>query len=851
MPTPFSRSSRWLCCLTVALTVSIGFGQETTKPGAKVKTSGPVKTADIRSLRFDHVSDLVLSAPQERWQLLATGVDSNGQEFDLTRDVKWEVTPANIVEVDSNGTVKPLANGEATVKATFLKAGRPSSARAETKIRVAGLATARPVSFTHEIVPTFTALGCNGGGCHGKTEGQNGFKLSLFGFEPHEDHDMIVHEARGRRLNFAATESSLLLVKAISAVPHGGGKRLAKESFHYDLVNQWLIQGAPNSPTTEAALKQIEVVPAIRTIPRGGHQQLAVVATFADGSRRDVTALSRFDSNQSDLASVTANGFVNILNGTGIAAVMIRYQEQATVFRATVPLGAPVEELPTEKNLIDAHLIAQWKRLGLPPSKLCTDTAFIRRVTIDLAGRLPTVTETEQFVANASENKDEALVDQLLASQDHAEYFAAKWSAVLRNRRASDKDDRNPTEAFHAWIVDSLQTNKPFDQFVREILTAEGEAVKSPPTIWYREVNEITEQLEDTAQLFLGQRIQCARCHHHPFEKWSQHDYYSMAAFFSRLVVKEAVPEKKTKDKETKKETVTPGTPFMVSLKGGEAKAEHPKTKQKLAPAGLGAVPVQLDEKTDPRERLVDWMVDPQNPYFSRMLANRYWKHFFGRGLVEPEDDLRVTNPASNPELLDALAAKFVESKFDLKAFVRLICTSSAYRLSAETNAHNALDQQSFSRFYPRRLQAEVLLDAIDAVTISNSKLSGSAKRAVALSDNVSASYFLSVFGRPDAASACECERSSDVSLAQCLHLLNSKEILNKVSGGRASKLAKDKRPHAERISELYLTALSREPSAEELEALVSHIEAKQDDAAAYADLMWVLINTKEFLFNH
>jgi hypothetical protein len=386
---------------------------------------------------------------------------------------------------------------------------------------------------------------------------------------------------------------------------------------------------------------------------------------------------------------------------------------------------------------------------------------------------------------------------------------------------------------------------------VREILTAQGEAVSSPTAIWYREVNEVSEQLEDTAQLFLGQRIQCARCHHHPFEKWSQADYYRLSAFFTRVEVTEAKPEKKTKDKETKKEIVTPGTPFRVSLKKGKAEAVHPKTKEKLAPAGLGADPLQLGQDEDPRERLVDWMVAPQNPYFSRMLVNRYWKHFFGRGLVEPEDDLRVTNPASNPELLDELAAGFTDSKYNLKALMRTICTSSAYRLSAEANQHNRQDQQGFSRFYPRRLQAEVLLDAIDAVTDSPSKWPGSAKRAVAVGDNLTGSYFLSVFGRPDAASACECERSGDVSLAQCLHLLNSKEILAKASGPRAAQLAKDKRPHAERIRELYLRAVSREPTRDELDALVAHVAGKADDAAAYADLIWVLINTKEFLFTH
>jgi hypothetical protein len=565
--------------------------------------------------------------------------------------------------------------------------------------------------------------------------------------------------------------------------------------------------------------------------------------------------MTQFEPNRPEMASVSPTGLVSAQKLPGSVAVMARYQSHVDVFRATVPLGAPTVNLPPAKNFIDGLVFKKLTELGLPPSAACDDATFLRRATIDIAGRLPTLEETRAFLADTDPGKFEKLVDRLLDSPDYVDYFANKWSAVLRNRRRGPNDDPKPTAVFHEWIRDQLRENKPYDQLVRGVLTASGQEGEVAPVVWYREVKEPAAQMEDVAQLFLGQRLGCAKCHHHPFEKWSQNDYWGMTAFFAKVVVTDAKPAKKAKNKQT-----APAEPASVSLKSGAAQITNLRTGKPVKPTELGGKELTLGNEDDPREKLVDWMVAPENPFFARTLANRYWKHFFSRGLVDPEDDMRITNPASNPELLDALAKHFVEHKFDLKDLIRTIATSQVYRISAVPNAFNADDRQNHSRFLPKRLNAEVLLDAVDVVTGAKTNFKGvpAGTRAVQLPDNQFDSYFLSVFGRPDSASACECERNGDASLAQCLHMFNSIELMEKIAGSakggktRAAQLAGDSRPHEERLKELYLVALSREPSKDELAALLAHIEKKKDSLpSAYEDIVWAVLNTKEFLFNH
>ncbi|MBL8792342.1 MAG: DUF1553 domain-containing protein, partial [Planctomycetia bacterium] len=808
--------------------------------GAAPEAKGLGDPGKLQSLTVETGRDrdgAFLLAGRDSWQqLLVTGQYQSGQVRDLSRKVTYEATPTGVVSIDPTGLVTPVQEGQATITVKF--EGVPS---ASTKVTVANIVTDLPINFPNQIVPIFTKFGCNAGGCHGKASGQNGFKLSLLGFEPREDHETRVKEGRGRRLFPASPAHSLLLLKASGGAPHGGGKKIDAESPYYKIMLRWITQGYPYGKNSDATVSRIEVLPKERLMDRGGQQQLTVVAHMSDGSAVDVTRLTQFEANLPDMAEASMTGLVTVQQLPGVVAIMTRFQEHVAVFRATIPLGAPVEKVPVARNFVDELAFAQMKKLGLPPSDLADDGTFIRRATIDIAGRLPKKEEVEVFLADQSAERVEKLIDRLLASPEYADYFANKWSAVLRNRRKAANQDPKPTIAFHTWIRNSLHENLPYDQFVREVITATGEEQDNPKVIWYREVKDMGSQVEDTAQLFLGQRLACAKCHHHPLEKWSQHDYWGLAAFFSRVEVKDP-PAPKAKNKNTPPD---PKLPFSVTHKTGAAQAVNPKTNKAVKPTTLGGALAALEKDADPRPLLADWMSQKDNPFFAKTLVNRYWKHFFGRGLVEPEDDIRVTNPPSNPELLDALAKSFVDSKFDLKQLVRTICVSQVYRLSAVPNAYNADDHQSFSRFVPRRLNAEVLLDAVDDVTLAKSAFKGVAAgtRAVQLPDNQFESYFLSVFGRPDSASACECERTSDATLAQCLHMFNSSELLGKTAGPRAKALVADKRPHEERLKELYLTALSRPPSPEETKSLLAHIEKKGTNVqAAYEDIIWAVV---------
>ncbi len=495
--------------------------------------------------------------------------------------------------------------------------------------------------------------------------------------------------------------------------------------------------------------------------------------------------------------------------------------------------------------MVDEAAFAKLRLLGIPPSEVCDDATYLRRVSIDVAGTLPTEEQVVAFLSDQDPDKRDKLLDRLLDTPEYADYFANKWNMVLRNKPRGGND--NPaTYAFYEWIWSSLYENKPYDQFVREILTAAGDPDENPAVVWYREVNENNEQVEDAAQLFLGLRIQCARCHHHPFEKWSQNDYYGFAAFFSRVGNKNRTNFRGPRGREKR-----------VFHNDGVASAKNPRSGQALKPAGLGSEPFTIPAERDPRVFLADWMSDPENPFFAKALVNRYWKHFFSRGIVEPEDDMRATNPPSNPELLDGLAQSFIDSGFDLKELVRTICRSKTYQLSSLPNEYNLKDKQNFSRYYPKRLTAEVLYDAFHQVTATTQGYGGlpAGTRALQLPNPGAGPYFLKVFGQPQGDTACECERSQEANLAQSLHLLNSSEVQGKIANasGRAAKLAADtERTHETRIQELYRWVYAREPNGEEQQIALAHIAKHEaDPKIAYEDIVWALINTKEFLFNH
>ncbi len=711
----------------------------------------------------------------------------------------------------------------------------------------------RPVSFLNDVVPVLTKTGCNSGGCHAKAGGgQNGFQLSLFGYEAAEDYDHLVKEGRARRLFPSAPDRSLVLLKATAGVPHGGGRRIMRDSPEYETLREWIAQGLPRDDGSAPKLVSLEVQPGRKLVPIGSEQRLKAIARYSDGSERDVTRLAIFETNDPGMAEVSEDGHVRISNVPGKVAVMVRFMDKVAVFNAVVPLGAPVANLPQERNFIDGHVFANLKEIGIPPSPVCDDATFIRRVTLDIAGRVPSDKETAEFLSSQSPGKRDELIDRLLKDPGYADFFANKWTALLKNRR-DDNNDITSNFAFHSWVRDSLLSNKPYNQIVRELLAATGTVMGNPPVAWYKRVKDPKTQIEDVAQLFLGVRMQCAQCHHHPFERWSQDDYYSLTAFFSQI---------------GRKPTAQRGED-MIFHKRGIATAKNVRSGKQLKPAALGDATPDIGPDEDPRLRLADWMGRADNPFFAKALVNRYWKHFFKRGLIEPEDDIRDSNPPTNPELLAALERHFIDSGFDLKELVRVIAQSNAYQLSAIPNEHNIVDQQNYSRFYPKRMQAETMLDSIDDLTLNRTSFANLpvGTRAIALPDNSynKASPFLRVFGRPDSASVCECERVQTASLSQSLHLMNASDIRQKLStgSGRAAQLAKNKKPDEENVKELYRAAFSREPKPHELKTATEFLAAPRTDAAGkpiaeakarqqkYEDLIWALVNTKEFLFNH
>lgn len=778
---------------------------------------------------------VVLRGPDAAQQLAVE--DESGR--DRTAEAQFQAAEGGVVQVDPTGLVEPKGDGQSTIK---VKVG---DREATVAVAVKEFSPGPPIHFANQIVPIFTKLGCNAGGCHGKASGQNGFRLSLLGFEPDFDYETLVKEGRGRRLFPAAPERSLLLLKATARVPHGGGRKLEPAGQEYRLIARWIAAGMPVGPADAPTVARLEVGPSARVLQAGAKQQLIVTAHYTDGSTEDVTRRAQYQTNEPEVASVGERGQVEAAAIPGLAAIMARYQGHVAVFRATVPRTGSIEPYPDfpAVNFIDEMALKQWQALGIAPSGLCGDAEFIRRARLDITGTLPTADEARAFVADADPEKRHRLIDRLLETPEYADHFTTKWADVLRNQRGNDGQAQAVTYRFHTWIRDQIARNTPFDRFAREILAASGTPESAPPVAWYRHLKTPDAFVDDTAQVFLGMRLQCAKCHHHPFEKWSQDDYYGFAAFFARVGRK---PSPRGRHAGRLTEAIFNARAGAVS---------HPKTGKVMEPKGLGGAVVEVAAVDDPRVKLADWMTDPANPYFARALVNRYWAHFFGRGLCEPIDDLRVTNPPTNPELLDALASEFIKNHYDLKQLIRTITASRIYGLSSIPNESNARDRQSFARHYPRRMPAEVLLDAIAQLTDVPTSFNGlpPGTRAIELPDEAAGSTFLDIFGRPKRDTACECERVTDATLGQSLMLLNSGDVQSKLTApaGRAAALVKDERPDSEKIAGLFWAAFGRAPSQTEADRALAHLDAHKDKRQqAFEDILWALINAKEFQFN-
>ena len=800
--------------LTVALLLTLLFGSAPAHAAVRVTPSA-----------------VTLDSPEASQQLLVTLETGDG-----TRTATYEIADPAVAAVDAAGRVTPKAEGKTEV---IVKHGTET---VRVPVAVTGLKTPRPVSFEQEIIPILTKATCNSGGCHGKAEGQGGLKLSVFGFDPAADFQAFVSEGRGRRVFPSAPENSLFLLKATGTAPHGGGKKLDKDGHHYRRLLRWVREGTRFAEEKVPAATALEVEPNQRTLALGATQQLRVTAIFADGSRRCVTAEAGYDSNAGNIAGVDGRGLITAGDKPGEAAILVRYMGQVTVCRITLPRPGVKFPRPAEANFIDKHVWDKLERLGIPPSELADDAAFLRRVYLDTIGTLPTAAEASAFLADAAPNKREKLIDALLERPEFADFWAMKWSDILK----VDKDAVTPqgAVAMTRWIRRQLAENRPYDQFARDIVLARGSTTADGPAAIYKALATPEIAAQSISQVFLGVRIECAQCHHHPSEKWAQDDYWALAGMFSGVVRKplpggaEAV-------------VWTIGTDLGPKVGKGKKAKMAPGSGVPAAP--LGVEPKEFAPSEDRRRVLADWMTAPDNPYFATMIANRMWAHYFGRGLVEPIDDIRATNPASNEPLLAALTAHLREKKYDLKALTKTLLMSRAYQLTSAATPGNATDEQNFSHAAVKPMAAEVLLDAVSQLTGAPEKFNGWPEgfRAIQVWDNRMPSYFFRIFGRPVRYSVCECERGTDPSIAQALHLMNSPEIAAKIRArtGAARKLADSDKKPAAIIDELFLAAFSRRPTDAERTKLLEAF-SDNDRRAAVEDVMWALLNSKEFLYN-
>lgn len=770
-----------------------------------------------------------ISRPEDSQQLLVTDVQGPIQK-DLTRDVRYAVAPPAVIRVDADGLVHPLAEGATTLSifagATELKV----------PVTVSGLVSPAPVSFEHEITPILTKARCNAGGCHGKAEGQNGFKLSLLGFDGPFDYDALIKQGRGRRVVVASPRHSLLLRKATAEVPHGGGLKIEPEGPQYKRVLRWIASGAPFDVPDDKPIVSIEVEPAEMVMLPRETRQLRVTATDSAGGKRCATVETEFISNAGPIIEANSRGLLQAGDIPGEAAVLVRYLGHVAVCRVVVPRAGQNITRPPENNFIDKLVWDKLIRLGIEPGVAIDDAGFLRRAYLDTIGTLPTAAEARKFLTDTAPDKRAKLVDGLLARPEYADFWAMKWGDILRADKI--KVTHQGTVGLTRWLHKQFQNNRPYDEMAREILTAQGPVQSESPAAFFKAVDQPELASRSISQLFLGVRIECAQCHHHPSERWGQDDYAGLAGFFTGVSLK-PLPDT---------------TQSVVSRAGTDVK--HPRTGLPVKARALGAKDADFTNVSDRRQVLAAWMTAPDNPYFAKAIANRLWAHYLGRGLVEPIDDLRATNPPTNEPLMDALAAHLREVKYDIKAFMRTLLNSRVYQLSTVSNESNQADRQNFSHAWPKAVPAEVLLDAVCQTTGAPEKFNGwpLGTRSIQVWDNRMPSYFFRIFGRPVRATVCECERSNEPSISQALHLLNSPEINEKIASraGVARQLADSPKTPDEITDEVYLGTLSRFPTAEERALMKQSFDAPgATRRQAVEDVLWSVLNTKEFMYNN
>jgi hypothetical protein len=785
--------------------------------------------ADLAELRVSP-PDVQLVTNGARQSIVVQAVYSDGITRDVTEQSNW--TFANTALVRREGTtLYPAADGETQLTVEF------GGKSVMLPVKVLKAAESRPISFKLDVMPVFMKAGCNSGSCHGAARGKDGFRLSLFGFDADGDHHRLCRELPGRRINLAVPEASLLVEKSTGAVPHTGGKRFEPDSELCRTLVEWVRAGVPQDPPDVATCTSMDIYPKQAVLDgEGEKQRVTVRATYSDGTVRDVTSLALFLSNNDNSASISPDGVVTA-GARGEAFVMARFATHTVGSQYIVlPRGLQYQEQPLQPvNYVDELVAAKLKKLRIHPSGPCTDEEFLRRISIDLVGILPTIDEYNAFLADPDPAKRAKRIEELLARKEFTEIWVSKWAELLM-MRSSNQVSYKSIVLYYQWLSDQIADNVPLDKMVQSLLSSSGGTFKVPQTNFYQMEQDRLKVAENVAQMFMGMRIQCAQCHNHPFDRWTQDDYYNFAAFFAQI------GRKQTEDERER---------IIFNSGGGEVK--HVVTGRDAVPVFLGGGPADVAGK-DRRAVLAQWLASPSNPYFAKNFANRVWQHFFGIGIVEQVDDVRISNPESNPELLDALARKLTASNYDFKALVRDICQSQTYQRSTQRNESNATDERNFAHQTIRRIKAESMFDIISQVTNTKPKFRGLpvGARAVQIADGATSDYFLTTFGRATRETACSCEVKMEPTLSQALHLMNGDNVNNKMrQGGVLAAYKQQNLAPMDIVERLYIACLTRKPVEQEKTALAPLFGEGTNVDQSLEDVFWALLNSREFLFNH
>jgi len=776
--------------------------------------------------------EIRLESKGDSQSFLVQSTYADGLTKDVTAEAQVSLANPAFAKLEKN-VCSPVGDGDTELVVAF------GGHTVKVPVKVTQAATERPISFKNDVMPVFMRSGCNQGGCHGAARGKDGFRLSLFGFDPDGDHFRLTRELHGRRINLAEPKASLLLEKADGSVPHTGGKKFAAGDQYHAAILRWLEADAPLDPPAVAVPVGLEVFPPNAVLDgKDSKQRLIVRAKYSDGTDRDVTALTLFMTNNETSAKIAPDGDGVVTAGErGEAFIMARFHTYTVgVPFITLPKGQPFAwpNVP-ENNYIDKLVHDKLKKLRIEPSGLCDDTTFARRVFLDITGLLPTPDELARFLISTLANKRELLVDELLERKEFTEMWVLKWAELLQ-MRSDNQVSRKAMMQYFGWLQEKIGKNTPTNEWVRELLSANGGTFKNPATNYYQIERDIVKVTENAAQVFMGMRIQCAQCHNHPFDRWTMDDYYGFASFFTQIG---------RKGTEDQREII------VFNNNGGEL--NHPVRGKPMKPKFLGGAEPDLAGK-DRRQVLADWLASPENPYFAKNLANIVWSHFFGQGIINETDDVRISNPASNQELLDEMAKRFTDYKYDFKKLVKDICASRTYQLASQPAKSNEADTRNFARGPIRRIRAETMLDIITQATDTKNKFPGLplGARAVQIGDGTISTYFLTTFGRPMRDTVCSCEVRLEPTLSQSLHLMNGETVAGKISAGNlVGKMLQEKKPANLIIETIFLRALSRAPRPEEMTKLLAAVESNPNKQQALEDVFWAVMNSREFMFNH